>query len=183
MLRLLIVLTGTCLLTIHAMPILADDQPVRQAPKVQLGTRAPQFLLSKITVSDLRRSYDFYTQVIGLKWAVHPGAEQPPPPEPQNPPPEFAEIPLNFTGSRADPFFVLVQRRGVAPTREGAGLAVVGFKVADIHAVVGRIKQAGFTVFREPADNPYNLLIAMAYDPDGYQVELLQSDSYASTGN
>ena len=30
--------------------------------------------------------------------------------------PAFIEVPLNFTGSLADPFFVLIQQRGDKPT-------------------------------------------------------------------
>lgn len=169
---LLIVTLCVCSLTFSAA---LAEEPEQQPQSIKLGTHSPQFLLSKITVSDLEKSYDFYTNVIGLKWAVPEGSPTPPPPTAVEPQPEFAEIPMNFTGSLADPFFVLVQKRGVSPTPEAAGMAWVGFKVADARAAIKRVKDAGYEVFREPAEGEADMAFAMAYDPDGYIVEFIQS--------
>src|SRR5579862_402232 len=80
----------------------ARAEEPRQMPseiRTPLGTSAAQVLLSKFTVSDLPKSYEFYTKVIGLKWALSAGQQQPAAPVAANSSqPAFIEIPLNFTG-------------------------------------------------------------------------------------
>ena len=95
------------------------------------GAQAPpqQVMLSKITVSDLPKSYAFYTQVIGLKQAVAPGMPAPAAPAATDPERDFVEIPMNFTGSFSDPLVVLVKQRGAKPAPEFAKLVWIGFRV------------------------------------------------------
>ena len=152
--------------------------------RTPLGTSSAQVLLSKITVSDLPKSYEFYTKVIGLKWALSVGQQQPAAPVAANASqPAFIEIPLNFTGSLADPFFVLVQQRGRTPTREVAGMSWVGFKVPDAAAAVRRVKEAGYEIVREPPSVAAGAMsIGIVHDPDGYSVELIQSANYPAAG-
>ena len=154
----------------------AQTPPPQDQPK--MGTRDSQLLLSKITVSDLARSYEFYTKVIGLKHAVgRPGT---PPPDLKSTA-DFVEIPLNFTGTLADPFFVIQTRKGVLPTKEGAALTVIGFKVPDARAAVQRVKDAGYPPRQEPRATPPGANVyAMVQDPDGYTVELVQAPSFPS---
>lgn len=152
------------------------DTPKPAAPAQQrttmLGSHAQEFLLAKISVSDLPRSYAFYTQVIGLK----PASPQLKAPRADDPEVEFREIPLNFTGSLADPFFVLVKQRGAVPEAGQARLTWIGFKVPDAKAAIARAEAAGASVVRRPADG------AMAFgyvrDPDGYTVEFIQAPAH-----
>jgi catechol 2,3-dioxygenase-like lactoylglutathione lyase family enzyme len=152
--------------------------------RTPLGTSSAQVLLAKITVSDLPKSYEFYTKIVGLKWALSPGQPQPPAPVQANDSqPAFIEIPMNFSGSLADPFFVLVQQRSGKPTPDAARMSWVGFKVPDAPAIVRRIKEAGYEVVREPPTvGPGEMSIGIARDPDGYTVEFIQSASYPATG-
>jgi catechol 2,3-dioxygenase-like lactoylglutathione lyase family enzyme len=152
--------------------------------RTPLGTSSAQVLLAKFTVSDLPKSYEFYTKIVGLKWALPAGQQQPAAPVPANDSqPAFIEIPLNFSGSLADPFFVLVQRRGEKPTPGAARMSWVGFKVPDAPAIVRRIKDAGYEVVREPLTvEPGQMSIGIVRDPDGYTVEFLQAPSYPGTG-
>jgi catechol 2,3-dioxygenase-like lactoylglutathione lyase family enzyme len=160
----------------------ADAQLKGAGSRTPLGTRTEQVLLAKITVSDLPKSYEFYTKIIGLKWALSIG--QPPPAAPvkaNNAQPSFIEIPMNFTGSLADPFFVLVQQRGSKPGPDTAKMSWIGFKVPDAPAAVQRVRAAGYEVIREPATvGPGEMSIGIVRDPDGYTVELIQSASYAA---
>ena len=153
--------------------------------RTPLGTSSAQVLLGKFTVSDLAKSYAFYTQVIGLKRALAVGQSEPAPPGPPNPSqPVFIEIPLNFTGTLADPFFVLVQQRGETPTPETARLSWVGFKVENAPAVVQRVKAAGYEVVREaPVVGPGEMSIEIVRDPDGYTIELIQAADYPPGGH
>jgi lactoylglutathione lyase len=145
-----------------------------------LGTSSSQIMFSKVTVSDLKKSYDFYTKVIGLKRAAALG--QPLPPEPgstNTPQPAFVEIALNFTGSVADPFFVIVARQGEKPTPDAAKISWVGFKVPDAVVAVRRVKEAGYEVVREPKPaGPGEMSIGIVHDPDGYSLELIQAANY-----
>jgi catechol 2,3-dioxygenase-like lactoylglutathione lyase family enzyme len=149
------------------------DNMAKQAQQrrtVAIGTRDQQFLLSKITVSNLVRSYRFYTEVIGLSMA----SPQMTPPTDADPEQDFREFPFNFTASLADPFFVIVKRRGVTPTPEQAAKTIIGFKVPNSRAVLERAAAAGYTAGRrDPADGPMSF--AFISDPDGYQIELIMA--------
>jgi catechol 2,3-dioxygenase-like lactoylglutathione lyase family enzyme len=156
------------------------------ASRTPLGTSPAQLLLAKITVSDLPRSYAFYTKVIGLKRAL--SAAQPAPttdPVPANDSqPTFIEIALNNSGTLADPFFVLVQQRGDLPTPASARLTWVGLKVPDAPAAVRRVREGGYEVVREAAVvGPGEMSIGIVRDPDGYSVELIQSASYPAVSH
>jgi len=154
----------------------------QKAPEIRtpLGRSSEQVLLAKLTASDLPKSYEFYTKVIGLKWALSVGQQPPPAPVQANDSqPAFIEIPLNFSGSLADPFFVLVQQRGSKPTPEVAKMSWIGFKVPDAPAAVRRVKDAGYEVVRDAQTaGPGVMSIGIVRDPDGYTVELIQAASY-----
>ncbi len=142
-----------------------------------LGSGPAGMLLAKFTVSDLPRSYDFYTRVIGLKPATRRG--MPPPPAPTHADEaarDFIEIPLNYSGRLDEPFFVLVHQRGLKPSPENARLAWVGFSVLDVRAVVARVRAVGQEIVREPFNvGGSDIVVAIVRDPDGYTVEFLQS--------
>ncbi len=158
------------------------EQPrsIPREVRTPIGTAAPLVLLAKFTVSDLPKSYDFYTRVIGLKPATAPGQQTPAAPVPANPSqPAFIEIPLNYSGSLVDPFFVLVQQRGMKPARQAARMVWIGFKVADAPAAVQRVREAGFEVIREASPAaPGVMSIGIVRDPDGYTVELIQAADF-----
>jgi catechol 2,3-dioxygenase-like lactoylglutathione lyase family enzyme len=151
--------------------------------RTPLGTSSEQILLAKLTASDLPKSYEYYTKIIGLKWALSAGQSPPPAPVQANDSqPAFIEIPLNFSGSLADPFFVLVQQRGSKPTPEVAKMSWIGFKVPDAPAAVRRVKAAGYEVVRDAqAAAPGVMSIGIVRDPDGYTVELIQATNYPTT--
>ena len=175
------VIIASAIVAAAIAPSPAQEQGRAPGPiPTPLGTSSAQILFAKLTVSDLKKSYDFYTKVIGLKRASPPG--QPLPPEPgstHTPQPAFVEIALNFTGSLADPFFVIVARQGDRPTRDAARISWVGFKVPDAVAAVRRVKEAGYEVVREPKTaGPGEISIGIVHDPDGYGLELIQAASF-----
>lgn len=155
----------------------AQQQAQPQRRTAMLGTRPQQFLLSKITVSDLPRSFKFYTQVIGLKWATGPGIPPQNSPTAADPERDFVEIPLNFSGSLADPFFVLIKRKGEKPSPELTKLIWIGFKVPSAREAVARAAAAGYKSSRgEPGEGP--MAFGFITDPDGYNIEFVQAPSY-----
>jgi lactoylglutathione lyase len=154
---------------------------MRRGIRTPLGTRPEQILLAKITVSDLPKSFAFYSGIVGLKWALSPGQDLPPAPVAMHDAqPDFIEIPLNFSGSLADPFFVLVQQRGDTPKAVSARRSWIGFKVPDAAAVTQRVRAAGFEIVREPEPvSRDEMAIGIVRDPDGYTVEFIQSATFA----
>jgi catechol 2,3-dioxygenase-like lactoylglutathione lyase family enzyme len=166
-------------LTLAPLPAAAQPAPATApaaapapAMPTQIGRHEREFMFSKISVLDMVRSYRFYTEVIGLKLA-HPMLKAPTANQPEK---EFVEFPLNFSGSLADPFFVLIQRRGIIPTPDGARLAINGFKVPNLVEMVAKAKAAGSTVVRDPGPKGERGY-ALVTDPDGYIVEFIQAPS------
>jgi catechol 2,3-dioxygenase-like lactoylglutathione lyase family enzyme len=151
----------------------AQDLPP-SAPRAvtMIGRSDNELILSKIAVTDFVRSYDFYTRVIGLKLA----SPQLQPPKRTDPQKDFAEFPLNHTGTLADPFFVIYQRKGQVVTPAAAANSVIGFKVPDARAAVARAVAAG----ARPVGNPPGagpMAFGMVSDPDGYTIEFVQAAS------
>jgi catechol 2,3-dioxygenase-like lactoylglutathione lyase family enzyme len=127
----------------------------------------PEFLIAKITVTDLDKSLDFYKRVVGLQEATDDGVVKP-----RNPKAAFEEIGLNYSGSRKDARIMLVRQNGLTPTRATAQLTWIAFHVPDVHAVMERIKAEGFEVRQDTAQWA-NMTYALALDPDGYVVEFI----------
>lgn len=158
-----------------ALPAAAQDTPAAPAASpaqrtTMIGRHDNEVILAKIAVTDLVRSYRFYTEVIGLK----PASPQMKPPSPDDPERDFVEFPMNFTGSLADPFFVITKTKGQVVTREGAANTVVGFKVPDAKAALHRAVAAGAEAIGRPP-GPGPMAFAMVRDPDGYKVEFVQA--------
>jgi catechol 2,3-dioxygenase-like lactoylglutathione lyase family enzyme len=140
-----------------------------------MGTMPQEFFMAKIMVSDLQKSYDFYTRVLGLKPVTKADLPMPAMPKPGDPEKDFFEIAFNYSGSMADPMFLLFTRRGQKPTPDRVGVVSLGFKVADVAAVMDRAAKAGF-----PPSRPFDPARPVGFikDPDGYAVELVQGPSY-----
>lgn len=153
-------------------------QPQKSAT-VAMGSRTEQFYLAKITVSDIKNSYRFYTEIVGLKAALpaHAGSVESLLENAKNQ--DFFEVPLNFRGSLADPIFVLVQARDQTPDTESAALTWVGFKVPDVKATLDRAAESGYPALR-PVQNRGPMSFGFIKDPDGYTVEFIQAPSYPS---
>lgn len=159
-----------------ALAAAQDKAPMVQAtqPIVHLGTKADEFYITKITVSDLAKSYDFYTSIIGMKLAASPELPAPKAPTASDTDKDFTEIPLNFSGSMSDPLFVLVKRRGKTPSAEAADMVTVSFKMLSTKEVVKHAVQSGYKLVRSIPQAKLNFLA----DPDGYNVELIEAPPY-----
>ena len=149
---------------------LQGQQQARKLPTV--GTKSQEILLTKITVSDLLKSYEFYTKVVGLKLVTSPDIELSKAPTPSDAEKDFVEIPLNFSGSMADPMFLLIKQRGVKPSPELTKMVVVGLKVESRKALVDRATQAGHKPVREVSVG--GAQVSFIADPDGYMLEVFQ---------
>ena len=154
-----------------ALPGAALGQAAAPSPS-GLGSHAAQVLFAKIVVSDIDRSVAFYSRFLGLQPAG-PGKGR------FDRAAAHIEAPMNVSGNLAEPVVVLVRQAGVSPTKETAKLTTIGIKVADIHATVQSLKQAGYALDMEPGAPREGRLFAVVHDPDGYVVEIAQTPSGA----
>ena len=141
-----------------------------------MGTKPQELIMAKVTVSDLPKLYEFYTKIIGLKLVTSPDMPLAKAPTPNDPEKEFVEIPLNYSGSMADPLFLLMKQRGKKPSAEFANMVVIGFKVPDVRGMVERAVKAGHVA---PRGIPGEGQPGFINDPDGYKVELIQVPSFS----
>ena len=156
-------------------PAAASAAPSRR--EVRMGTKPQEFLMAKVVVSDLVKSYEFYTQVIGLKLVTSPDIPTAKAPTPTDPEKDFVEIPLNYSGSMADALFLLIKRRGQKPSPEWTSMVTLGFKVPDSRVVVERAVNAGY---KAPRGVPGEGQAGFVSDPDGYNVELVSTPSFTN---
>lgn len=115
-----------------------------------------------IGVSDLARSADFYSRVLGMKQTASFKLET------------MDEIVLAHEGRSA--VILMHYTDGVARNYKDIPVKLV-FYVTDPAALIGRIRAEGLEITREPAaaDTMAGAVIGMAKDPDGYVIELIEA--------
>jgi lactoylglutathione lyase len=123
-----------------------------------------------LNVSDMDRSLDYYTRVLGMKAVV----------KVPNKDGGLLEVAMNMSGSLNDAFVVLASGvdlgRGAARSSDGGntGFGRVILNVVDARALAHRISAAGFEVERLDAGGETGPVVFVAKDPDGYMLELFQ---------
>ena len=130
--------------------------------------RSPDFLTAVgIGVSDLARSADFYSRVLGMKQTQTFKLDY------------MDEIVLAHEGRSA--VVLMHYTDGSARNYRGNPVKLV-FYVADPVGLTNRIRAEGLEVTREPAPVPGlgDAVVALAKDPDGYVIELIQAPAAAS---
>ena len=142
-------------------------------PDILIGTKPAEVIAAKITVSDLRKSYDFYTKVVGLKVIETPGL---PKPQIDNPDEQFAEVCLNFSGSLAEPYMCLRKQKAMTLNREQAKLIWVSIKTPDARAALERVRASGSDL-QGDVGQFRGVVMGLAYDPDGYTLHFIQAAS------
>jgi lactoylglutathione lyase len=115
-----------------------------------------------IGVSDLARSEDFYTRVLGMK--VQQRIDLP----------HIREIVVSHEGRTS--VVLMHWLDGSARNYNGSAVKLVFF-VPDAKALMQKIREAGLPIQREAEVMPEfnNMIIGLAEDPDGYVIELLQA--------
>jgi lactoylglutathione lyase len=125
--------------------------------------RSPDYLgATGIGVSDLDRSVDFYTRVLGMK-AMQTFKL-----------PYMDEVVVAFEGRTA--VVLMHWTDGSARNYRDNPIKLV-FYVTDPKAVTERIRAEGLEITREPTpiDTLDGAVVGLAKDPDGYVIELLQA--------
>lgn len=147
----------------------------RRQPALRMGSHPREVLFTKITVSDLHRSVDFYTKILGLKLVTSPDIDVAQPPPRGAPEPNYSSATLNYSGSMADAMLVLIKRMGVPPVKEVTSMVIVGIKVSSTADAVAAARGVGHEPTRSwrGPGNPAHIA-----DPDGYGIELVQAGSF-----
>ena len=111
-----------------------------------------------ITVSDIRRSIDFYTEILGMN--VSNIFEQP----------YVNEVMLELAGSSS-----LLLMKGCTTIDDRHAVKLV-FYVSDIVPIVAHVRAAGLEIVSAPQTALLHgeTLYSHFYDPDGYLLELLE---------
>lgn len=142
-----------------------------QQPVPHMGTRVPQLYMTKITVTDLTRSYDFYTKVLGLKLVTSAELKMDGAPRAADNERELVEVALNYSGSLRDPLLILLKRKGVTPSPQQAELTWLVINVVDTTALLESASKAGIQPFRPTMADGH---LGFLKDPDGYSIEVIQ---------
>ena len=130
-----------------ALPALADPAPP-----------AYSLMSVKISVSDFRRSTDFYARYFGMK----EGAQYNP-----------AEKALDWPGPGQGSTIIMVHDE--AGKLKGPASSWLMFRVPDAKRIAAELTAAGYKDV-EPAQEikEYDTVVVMARDPDGNQIEMMQ---------
>jgi catechol 2,3-dioxygenase-like lactoylglutathione lyase family enzyme len=152
------------------MPKNTDVLSVQQSDhaSVTFEQAMVQFAMPKLTVTDIDRSFLYYTNLVGLKEMGRLETR------------EIREILLTRTGMPSEFTFVLLSKKDRNNNVSSNGVSDITFLLPDVRSTVRKIESAGFDVVSGPVDAPspfsYASAVTFAFvkDPDGYVVELAQ---------
>ena len=116
-----------------------------------------------IGVSDLKRSIDFYTRVLGMTKLQRFSL------------PYMDEMVVGFEGRRGSAIVLMHWTDGSNPNYRDLPIKIVLY-VPDPAAAADAIRAEGLEITREPTPIPElgDAVVGLAKDPDGYVIELLQ---------
>lgn len=117
-----------------------------------------------IRVTDLERSLDFYTRVIGMTLEGRH----------EFPEGKFTLAFLGFGDRDGTSLLEITYNWDTHEYELGNGFGHLAIEVDDVHAAVEAIRARGGSITREPkAMNAGTTVIAFVQDPDGYAIELV----------
>ena len=130
-----------------------------------------QFLHTMLRVGNLQRSIDFYTQVLGMELLRTS----------ENPEYKYSLAFLGFGGGNpAQAELELTYNWGTDHYDLGTAYGHIALGVPDAYAACEKIRAAGGQITREPGPvKGGSTVIAFVTDPDGYKIELIQTNATA----
>lgn len=124
-----------------------------------------RILHTMIRVGDLKRSLDFYTQVLGMKLlrkTDYPGGR-------------FTNAFVGYDEESRTAVLELTHNWDTASYDLGTGYGHVAIEVDDAYRACEEVKRRGGKVTREPGPMKHGTtVIAFVEDPDGYKIEFIQ---------
>jgi len=127
------------------------------------STGRARLAFTKLSVSDLERSREFYVRVLGMHERARYGR------------PDLLEVELALSDAAAEATLVLMQWVPARKPQVGDEHGRLGIVTPDIRGLFARARGAGATVTEEVKELPeYGVLVGFLADPDGYAIEVLQ---------
>lgn len=123
-----------------------------------------RILHTMLRVGDLRRSIDFYTEVLGMRLLR------------QNDYPDgkFTLAFLGYGNESDEAVIELTYNWGVDSYELGSGYGHIALEVDDVYEATAAIHQRGGKILRDAGPmNAGSTIIAFVEDPDGYPIELI----------
>ena len=130
-----------------------------------------KFLHTMLRVGNLQRSIDFYTQVLGMTLLR----------QSENPEYQYSLAFLGFEGGNPNQAELeLTYNWGTDHYDLGTAYGHIALGVPDAYAACEKIRTAGGQITREPGPvKGGSTVIAFVTDPDGYKIELIQTNATA----
>jgi len=127
-----------------------------------------RLLHTMLRVGDLERSIAFYTDALGMKLLRrkdYPGGR-------------FTLAFVGYGDESETAVIELTHNWDTGSYDLGNGFGHIAIGVADIYATCERIRAAGGEITRQPGPMKHgSTVIAFVKDPDGYQIELIETKS------
>ena len=124
-----------------------------------------RLLHTMLRVTNLQRSIDFYTHVLGmtlLRQKDYPDGK-------------FTLAFLGYGPESEQAVIELTYNWGVEQYEQGTAYGHIALGVDDVHASVEYMRAKGAKILREPGPmKAGSTVLAFLEDPDGYRIELLQ---------
>jgi lactoylglutathione lyase len=125
-----------------------------------------RILHTMLRVGDLQRSIDFYTKVLGMQLLRTT----------DRPEQKYSLAFVGYGDERSGAVLELTYNHGVDRYDLGTAFGHIAIAVDDAYAACERIRAAGGNVTREPGPvKGGTTVIAFVTDPDGYKIELIQT--------
>jgi lactoylglutathione lyase len=129
-----------------------------------------RILHTMLRVGNLQRSIDFYTQVLGMQLLRTS----------DNPEYRYTLACLGFEANPAQAEIELTYNWGVEQYELGTAYGHIALGVDDAYAACQKIRASGGNVTREAGPvKGGSTVIAFVTDPDGYKIELIQTNTRA----
>ena len=146
----------------------AAAMSVSAATAQPTGSRPTHYIMPKIKVTNLQRSIDFYTKVIGMHDMQHFRM------------PNMEEAFLSYEGSDYEAAIVLIyDSRHTGPYTPGDAFGPLAFITPDLKGTAERLKAAGYPLgpigeVKSQFTYAKTVSHAAGKDPDGYPIEIVQ---------
>ena len=128
---------------------------------------APAFRLlhTMLRVTDLERSVDFYTRLLGMKETRRRDV----------PEGKYTIVFVGYGDEAQDCMLELTYNYGVDSYEMGTAFGHLAIGVPDLYGTCDALRAEGAKITREPGPLKFGTtLIAFVEDPDGYKIELIE---------
>jgi len=123
-----------------------------------------RLLHTMIRVGDLKKSIDFYTEILGMRLLR----------KKDYPDGKFTLAFVGYGDEKDNSVIELTHNWEIDAYDMGSGFGHLAIEVEDVYKAVDSIKENGGKILREAGlMNAGTTIIAFVEDPDGYQIELL----------